>query len=279
MVWKVLTRESLEETKQEFASSGYVMQWYAMSMEIILTTLGSDWWKKNCLTNSIDPDEFLSLSDDSEDNRYRQQDRIIRLGHMLYALKDCHGYEPFISSLRTRDLSPAFFELVIANSLKNNNFLIEFVKTKGIKGEDYDLLAHLNGTPISVEVKTRRDGIILGENVLKNTLKKAQKQLPSSGPGIIFVSIPNEWTIERNAGEVIENCIDGFFRNTGRVNYTVLLWHQLINLEIGKASVSFIRQYNNPNPRNQIVLGKIIEPLQVPTSFQAEEPIFKPSFW
>ena len=77
MVWKVLTRDKLEETKQQFASQGYVAQWYVMAMEVVLTTLGNVWWQKNCIASAIKPDEFLAIPDDSEKARYNRQDRVV----------------------------------------------------------------------------------------------------------------------------------------------------------------------------------------------------------
>jgi hypothetical protein len=279
MVWKVLTREMLEETKQQFSPSGYVMQWYAMAMEIILTTLGPEWWKRNCTPNAAKPDEFLAIPNNSEDNKYNHQDRVTKLGHMLYALKECKGYEAFISSLRTRDVAPTFFELWVANILHQNNFVVQFVVPKGQKGEDYDLIAEQNGICLSVEAKSRRAGVVLGERMLHNTLEAARKQLPSSGPGIVFISIPTEWTIDKNGENVAENCINSFFRNSARVNYVVVIWHQWIKLKVGMASASLVRQYENLNPRTPVQLGLIIKPLELPINLDAERQDFKPSFW
>jgi hypothetical protein len=81
---------------------------------------GPEWWKKNSSTSAVHADEFLRSTDDSEEARYDHQDRIIKLGHMLYALKDRNGYEAFIGSLKTRKLAPTFFELWVANILKEN---------------------------------------------------------------------------------------------------------------------------------------------------------------
>ena len=86
------------------------MQRFAMANEVVLTTLGPEWWKKNCLTTSKKPDEFLAV-DDSDNGRYDHQDRMIKLGDMLYALKDSRGFDAIISSLKTCDLAPTFFEL------------------------------------------------------------------------------------------------------------------------------------------------------------------------
>lgn len=279
MVWRVLTRERLEQTKRQFASSGFVMQWYAMAMEVVLTTLGPDWWKKNCITKASKPDEFLAVSEESEDSEYDHQDRIVKLGHMLYALRECKGYDEFVSALATRDLAPTFFELWVANILSQNNFTVEFVKAKGQKGEDYDLFAERCGKSLSVEAKSRRAGIILAEKKLRSTLETARKQLPSSGPGVIFVSIPSAWTINPNAEDIIGNCINSFFRNSARVNFVVLIWHQWLALEKGRASTSFVRQYENVSPRFPLQIGKLIQPLTMPINLNAEQQTFSPSFW
>jgi len=279
MVWQAITKEDLDNIKQKFASSGYVKQWYAMAMAILLTTLGPEWWEKNCTTTSMKPDDFLATLDDSEKTNYNHQDRVIKLGHMLYTLKECRGYEAFIASLKTRDLASTFFELCAANTLYQNEFITEFVEAKGQKGKDYDLLAERDGISVSVEAKSRRAGIVLGEKTLRYTLETARKQLPPSGPGIIFVSIPSEWTMDKSAEDVIGNCIKAFFRNSARVNYIVLIWNHWIQSETGRASASFIRQYENSSPRTLVELGQVVQPLKMPINLNPQQQSFTPSFW
>jgi hypothetical protein len=255
------------------------MQWYALATEVIILTLGPEWWKNNCTTTAMKPDEFLASSSDSENDRYNHQDRIVKLGHMLYALKECTGFEAFISSLKRRELAPTFFELWVANALYENIFAVEFVEAKGLKGSDYDLLIERNGTHMNVEAKSRREGIILGEQTLRNTLAKARKQLPPSGPSLIFVSIPQEWTMVNGAERVIGDCIDAFFRNSARVNHIVLTWNQWIELETGRASASLVRQHKNPKARTPVELDEIIQPLKMSIDFNPEQQNFTPSFW
>jgi hypothetical protein len=250
-----------------------------MAYDVIICTLGPEWWKNNCTTAARKPDEFLAVRSDCEDDRYDYQDRIIKLGHMLYGLKGCTGFEAFISSLKRRELAPTFFELSVANMLYEKNFAVEFVEAKGQKGSDYDLLVERNGTYINVEAKSRRGGIILGENTLHNTLAKARKQLPSSGPSIIFVSIPQEWTMVNGAERVIVNCVKAFFRNSARVNYVVWTWNQWIELETGRASASIVRQFKNLKARTPLGLDEIIQTLKMPISINPDQTNFTPSFW
>jgi hypothetical protein len=278
MVWRVLTRDHLEATKKEFESGGYVMQWYAMASEVILTTLGPDWWKRNCVTGAEKTDEFLALPDD-ESGRYDRQDRIIRLGDMLYALRSDAGYEAFITSLMNRELAPAFFELKVANLLRVNGFVMEFVQTTGKMGQDYDLRASISGTKVFVEAKTRRDGTVLGRAALDNTLGKARKQLPATGPGLVFVSIPTEWTVQHGAEELVAGSIESFLQNTTRVNSVVLIWHQWMERGAGRASASLVKQYDNRRPRVPLSFGRIIKPLELSAVVDPSGQNFVPSFW
>jgi len=247
------------------------MQWYAMAMEVILTTLGPDWWKKNCTSNAVKPDEFLAVPDDSAQSAYNHQDRIIKLGHMLYALRDCNGFDSFISALVTRDVAPAFFELWVANALRQNEYTIEFVDPLGEKGTDYDLRCDRNTIRLNIEAKSRRAGMLVSENSLRNALKKARTQLPASGPNVIFISIPAEWTTQANAESKITSCIQTFFHNSARVNYVVLMWHGWLQLAERMASLTFIRQYDNPNARAPVALETVIKPVTLPLDVTSEK--------
>jgi hypothetical protein len=279
MVWRVLTRKEMEKTKERFAPQGYVAQWYAMGSEVILSTLGPGWWKKNCDIESIKADEFLSLKDNFESARGNRQDRVVRLGHMLYALKECAGYDAFISSLRARDLAPVFFELWAANALYNNNYSVEFVVAKGSKGQDYDLIGRKAGVSLNVEVKSRRDGITLAVTGLKNTLEKARKQLPSTGPGAIFISIPHEWTRETGVDESVAKSIDSFFNRSARVNHVVLIWWQWGTLHDEYVSTVYFREYENPRPRTPYKLTPLIRAVKLPDTLSGLRQSFQPSFW
>jgi hypothetical protein len=250
-----------------------------MASEVILTTLGPTWWKRNCLTTSTCPDEFLKTGEQSETGRYQDQDRVIALGHMLFALKDCPGLQTFITALKTRDLASTFFELWCANILHTNDFDITLVEESGKKGQDYDLIAEKGGHQVGVEVKSRRGNKILSEKTLRNALNKARKQLPPAGPNIIFVTIPVEWTYSEDVESVVQRSIESFFRSTSRINFVVVMWDRWIELDSGRARASLVRQYENPNPRTQLKLGQPVHPLPIPNDVTPENQPFTPAFW
>lgn len=279
MVWKKLSKKDLAHTKEHFAASGYVMQWYAMASEVILMTLGPEWWEANCSPGASSADHFLMVNDRTKEGQYDHQDRVIKLGHMLYALKTCEGFPAFIASLKSRDLAPTFFELWVANILTTNDYEVVFVETTGVRGSDYDLIASRDGQTLSVEAKSRRSGPILNQKTLSNALTKARKQLPRTGPGVIFVQIPVEWTMNDDVELVVGDAMAAFFRNTSRVNGVVICWHKWIDLASGRASTTLVRRHYNPKPRVLIQLGGIISPVctSIPPDLSSQD--FRPSFW
>lgn len=247
MVCSPVTREQLEEVKQHFASEGKSIQKYAMAIEIIVSTLGSEWWNRHFWTK---PDPYLKTDPSSRSEQFH---RVIMLAHMLYALRDANGYEQFIETLKTRGFdSGEIFELHVATMLQRSGFVVSFVEETGQKGEDYDLHVTKNDILINVEVKRRRSPSF-SKKTLQYALNEARRQMPPDGPGIIFVAIPAEWTHKAGTEEIAANCIQSLFRNTGRVNSVVLVWHNWINLESGgRASISWVQQHDNTSPYTTI---------------------------
>jgi hypothetical protein len=277
--WRKLTKEALAETKERFAADGYVMRWFAMAQEVILATLGPEWWKANCLTTSERADQFLCLPTDSEDHRYDFQHRIVRLGHMLYQLQDCAGYEDFVEGLKSRDLESTFFELHVAALLRDAGHSVNFVKESSRKGADYDLSVTIETTPVHVEAKSKRSGDALNAKSLRNKLKTARKQLPAEGPGIIFVGVPVEWTMQADAEKEIGSVLANFLRETGRVNHVILVWEQWLELSKGRGRVTRVRQYDNLQTRFPLPPSEIVKTLTGPISLDPANQQFRPSFW
>ena len=255
------------------------MQWFAMAQEVILRTLGPEWWKANCTTTSERADPFLRLPTASEGHRSDFEHRIVRLGHMLYQLQDCTGYEDFIEGLKSRDLESTFFELRVAALLKDAGHSVRFVKESSRRGSDYDLSVTVETTPVHVEAKSKRSGDALNAKSLRNKLKAARKQLPPEGPGIIFVGAPIEWAMQVGAEKEIGSVLASFLRETGRVNHVILVWEQWLELSKGRGRVTRVRQYDNLQARFPLSRSEIVKTLTGPISLDPADQRFRPSFW
>jgi hypothetical protein len=279
-MWRELTKEQLQETKRHFANLPNDHVYVAMASQITLCMLGPDWWKKNVVGDTGRPDEFLQRSDSSEESCFNYQLRLTMIGHMLWLLKESSGFADFITSLKTRELEAVFFELYSAECLFESGFTIEFVKAVGEKGQDYDLRANLAHTTFYVEAKTRRHGPVLEQRKLDSTLKQARSQLPSSGPGIVFISIPVLWTVNSQAEPLISGTIQSFLKGTQRVNHVVVIWHRWHDAKQGRTSAIRVREYMNPSPRTPSPLERVVKILEPPyNKVVSEEKALIPSFW
>jgi hypothetical protein len=233
--------EKLKETINQFHDKDYVFLWYALSSEIILNALGIEWWMKYC---HLESGIFVKINE-SEDKRYNGQNKIIFFGHLLYSLKGCDGFEIFVESLKLRDFDSCYWEMSVAERFLESGFKIKFIKETGIKGNDYDLTVCKDGLEFYVEAKNRGDNPN-DEKALINVLNKARKQLPKNGYGIIYSLIPLKWTEKEGNNEIVVNIIETFLKNTTRVKFVVIDWHEwLYILPSGKALMMNSRIFKN----------------------------------
>ncbi|PRY65563.1 hypothetical protein B0H98_10287 [Vreelandella songnenensis] len=185
----------LGKIEDAFKKRGYGYQWHVMSGYIIEQTLGLDWYRKNgALGGRRAPPFDQSMKEEvlALDNYLN----FFRLGHMLFLLRDTPGFEQLLADLSRREFEPVFFELHAAALLVQNGYPIQFIRPTGVKGEDYDLRANVDGQLVAVEVKARRAGPIKHSRSMRNALKKAKEQLPRTSPGVICIAISTEYDAE-----------------------------------------------------------------------------------
>lgn len=253
MVWKKYEKKHILETYKQFESQGYVGQWYAISSEILLTTFGPDWWKKNYVDDSNN-NFFLSKREASTENRFKHQDRVIYLGHLVYSLRNCEGVDYYFESLKTKDLKSCYWELRVANVFLNSEYKVKFVKESGEKKSDFDFVVQKENYIFYVEAKSRDNFNPKNENTLRNTLNEARKQLPKQANGIIYISIPLEWIHMENAEDKISTVIRKFLHETRRVCYVVLEWDDWIKVDSGRLKIAKLLIYDNVNIASSVSL-------------------------
>jgi hypothetical protein len=71
------------------------------------------------------------------------------------------------------------------------------------------------------DIKCKIEGSNYAKASLLNSLKKAQKQLPSNQPGIVFVKVPQQWvdltTGNIGVGTDMSETLTNFFQRTKRI--------------------------------------------------------------
>lgn len=84
------------------------------------------------------------------------QNKIMRLGHYLYGLREMTNFSHLVDGLKRKEFDAALTEVYSAYVFKDSGNLIEFVKESGVRGEDFDLrVTTKDERTFNVECKNR----------------------------------------------------------------------------------------------------------------------------
>lgn len=250
----------LKRIEDAFKKRGHGLQWHMMSGYIIVQNLGLDWYQKNCALGG----QRVAPFDQNQEEDVLALDyhiNLVRLGHMLFLLRDVPGFEHLLADMARRDFEPVFFELHAAALLVQNGYSIQFVRPTGVKGQDYDLEADIDGHCVAVEVKTRRAGPINNTRALKNALSDAKKQLSRTKPGVICVAVTTEYGSVKGAQhneKEVERTLYDFLSGTKRVNGIIVFWHRWSGNP--PVCMTMMKEYRNYNARNHLGREWLINP-------------------
>lgn len=203
--------------------------------------MGEDWVCANLVNKHGVPDYFRASAESEE--RYKNSVRVITFAEMLFNLQDVEGISSRHLKLRQLDCESAVAELQGAAILHATGFTIRFRE----EGYDLDVL-HSSGD-VAVEIKRKLESTEPSSETVKDTLEGARKQLPRDRPGIVFLNIPESWVNHPQAGEILKNGLEAFFRNTGRIEAVVLWWEDFVQSGGGWWRSTHLREEKNTNTR------------------------------
>jgi len=257
---------NLATLRSEIKSLSYGIQWHIIAEYIIAEALSNEWLEKNISINSRRAAPFDQELDEAASILDFHMS-CVRLGHMLYLLKDSPGFDNLLADAATRDFEPVFFEMHAASLLVSNGYPVTFVRPTGVKGQDYDLQAEIDGHSVAVEVKARRGGLIENTTMLKNTLRKAKKQLPANTPSIICIALSTEYKdadSRQHAKGEINNAIYDFLRGTKQINVVIAFWNTWEGEPLKCTTLA--TEYRNHEARNYLGRPWLIAPQKTPVA-------------
>lgn len=268
--------KNLDTLRRDLQSQSYGIQWHSIAEYIIAETLGDDWLEKNISINSRRVAPFNQELDE-EACFLDYHLNCVRLGHMLFLLKDSPGFDNLLADAATRDFEPVFFEMYAASLLVKNGYPVRFVCPTGVRGEDYDLQAEIDGKLVAIEVKARRGGMIENTTTLRNTLRKAKKQLPADTASIICIALSTEYKdsdSRKHAKGEIENAIADFLRGTKQINGVLAFWNAWEGEPL--QCTTQVTEYRNHEARNYLECPWLIASQKTPVAAKVQNSF--PSF-
>jgi hypothetical protein len=178
--------------------------------------------------------------------------RIILIGETLFLLRSCKGFSEICRRLKTRDLRPAYYEMLAAKAFFRAGFEIDVRPEIGRRGSDFDFSATRVGLTVNVEVTALKEKDFY-ENTAINALDRKRKQLPADTPAVIFCVIPAQWEkIGKDLNQWSEIVASQFLRSTRRINAVVFQLERHIDTSPGRTTGGFMivsKPFTNPNPR------------------------------
>lgn len=257
-----LTRKGfLENYKRKHPSADHLNELAMTAREIVCFLLGHDWWVRNVwqeMGQAARRMEYLRLDMKTERAPTESVDRLISLADSLFAVQHSKGFDFKLDELRAMSpeqpnvvLEDIAIELEVAKLLVRSGHEIEFVEPKkDQRGQDFDLRLTLRtGENANVEIKCKREETPVNAKSLRNSLRDLRGQLPKGIAGVGFVRLPYEWVADDGFADEVRSVLEGFFRNTGRVNAVVFVWEEWLDLGDGAlARAQKFRIELNPNP-------------------------------
>jgi hypothetical protein len=161
------------------------------------------------------------------DERYRNQQRTLRIAELLFNLQDVEGIDAKVEELRSGNVESTYSELEAGEFFLRQAVQFRYVTPSGTKGSDYDAEIPLpEAAKVNCEMKCKVEGAKFGEGAVRNSLQAARKQLPPGEPGLVFLKAPEAWVYKADTVQVMPRTIDAFMRSTSRVVAVVLRWEE-----------------------------------------------------
>lgn len=186
---------------------------FALAQTIIINSLGGEFWAKEC-TSCGEKQAFFG---------HKHDVRVVHLAHMLWCIKDSHGFRDFLSKNDRNRFESTYYECTAAHWFLKSSASIQFVVPRGERGADFDIVVNgfSMGLDLNVEVKARSASFST-EKQVRNYLGSHRSQLPANGGGVIFCKLERpELGIGQQA--LVEETRT-FILGTSRIVFVVYCW-------------------------------------------------------
>lgn len=247
----------LENQRLALPDSAAISLLYGLSAEILIHLIGGEWVVNNVFGRKP-LDKFLRANPESKEDRFKMTDRLMETAELLFNFQDISGVENLVERIKKDSIEACVAELQSAKLLYFNDTPFYFNSPSNQKGLDYNVVATTQGFEIPCEIKCKIESTNFSENTIKATLKHARTQLPENTPSIIFIKIPETWTVEDETEEKLLGVLNEFFNGTTRVNSVIYHWEEWDYLQTGQA-LRTIRFNEIANPNSKVKLERILK--------------------
>jgi hypothetical protein len=236
---------SRQEIAEQFEGADEMMIQWGVANEVIINVFGRACWGTRFAGTRRDP--YFAEGRDGSLDAYIHQRRVLGLANDLLVCQYFDGFAEQREEMSKQSLIGVYHELRVARMLHDSGRTVAFVVPSRVKEADFDL--RVDGV-LATEVKAKEDQTPYKPSSLESTLGNARSQLPSAGPGLIVLRIPDAWAVDPNFVAEADDVFQGVIRGSRRINAILVLWDEwLRGSPRGAACLTRFRVYENPAPR------------------------------
>lgn len=214
-----------DSTRLDFTSEEFAHEAFRESLRVIRSTLGAWWLKRELHERATQLGGMLGLDTPDHPAGPLTLYRIYNLAYELHEARGIPGFEAFVRGLRARSLRDATAELWAVRHCARAGEGAEFIDPNMSAGRSPDAVVILGGRRVPVEVKARVEQPLVAydDRKIMSTLGGARKQLPGSGPSLIYLRLSPPWSEDEVTLNSVAGACDRFLANSRRVNAVVLM--------------------------------------------------------
>ena len=208
---------------------------FGIATEYLRAVVGNEW--TNQMVFSQHPTvshsnqlgrKFMKVDELDTENKYRNQERTLRIAELLFNLQSVDGIDGRLDDLREGPVEATYSELEAGGFLLRHAVPFNYIDETGVRGLDYDGQIILqNGERVNCEMKCKIESTEFSESTIRNTLDTARKQLPSGKSSLVFLKIPEPWVHQSQISTLLPTVMNDFLRGTSRVVAIILRWEEV----------------------------------------------------
>jgi hypothetical protein len=211
--------EALRKIKVEKAAEPDFYIYYLMASVICGYYLGNEW-----VMDRHQHDKSLIPTGTNGESELI----MVEIAHYLYGLKHISGFNLMIDKFKEQDALSVHFELFVAWNYFECGNIVEITLPQRAITRDFDFRVTSQCRVVyNVECKNRSDPYNKAKSV-DNAMKKARKQLPKDGNGMIHIAVSHDMYKMSNGYLSLKESIQNFLANTSRVK-AVVIHHKVWN--------------------------------------------------
>lgn len=210
-----------------------------VAIEVLIHFLGTDWYVRN-MTRT---DPFLTTPGSGRTGFMGDpfgEYRVMVLAMRLYELQEAEGFSEALHRLRRASLRGAYAEVLAVALLGRSQRTVRFIRANTGDGRNYDAEVDRAGQTIAVEVKAKEEQAghsAFEPRSVENSLRKASRQLPEPGPGIICLHVPGSWGTDPIVWANLLATTTSWLHTGRRVNAVIFMYEARQQLPDGRGLV------------------------------------------